>query len=265
MTNAYVGSNQVVKIMIGDKLVWSKRSVLSLDFVNQIYSRDGQPIAFSEAVNFTRASKAWLVTQPTITEYDENIPRISSKGLLIEQEATNYARWSFLPENGEFSRNVGTLFNGSNWQKAGSPGAVLYVNSLEAISEQSVASITATTGSNFSKIVINNAVRVPIKRGQVYYFVVDSIDTRFAGISWDAGENYSTSSIPLAFQIEKGSVPSSPIKTTTVPVTRLADILALKAPALSVAGDWDSTLSISLVGDKLIHTGYGYIRSLVVS
>lgn len=58
---------------------------------------------------------------------------------------------------------------------------------------------------------------------------------------------------------------STMIPTTATPVTRPADYLLNKITGTTVTGDWDSTLNLSIVAGKLVHSGYGRIRSLEIN
>lgn len=58
---------------------------------------------------------------------------------------------------------------------------------------------------------------------------------------------------------------STMIPTTTTPVTRPADYLLNNITGTTVTGDWDSTLTLSIVAGKLVHSGYGRIRSLEIN
>ena len=58
---------------------------------------------------------------------------------------------------------------------------------------------------------------------------------------------------------------STMIPTTATPVTRPADFLLNKITGTTVSGDWDSTLTLSIVAGKLVHSGYGRIRSLEIN
>ena len=58
---------------------------------------------------------------------------------------------------------------------------------------------------------------------------------------------------------------SSMIPTTATPVTRPADFLLNKITGTTVTGDWDSTLTLSIVAGNLVHSGYGRIRSLEIN
>lgn len=245
---------------------------LQADFTTSTYTVNGASKTFADLFTFNRASKAWLVKDTGLQEYAADIPRFDN-GLLIEKEATNYARWSFLPENGEFSRKQGVYFPTSlgMWKKSTSALSALYVNSLEVLTGDVVGSVCAAEGQgnvSFNRMVFDNVIASTSKLANTnvfYYKSSSGITTSNSGIIWDIVENVSSSSAPMYFQIEKGNIPTSPIKTTAAPVTRLADILSLKTKATSIKGDWDSTLTLSIVGGQLVHSGYGRIRSLEIS
>lgn len=267
---SFTGSNTTTAIGFG--FSEAAPNVYTADFVNGAYKVDSTDSTFKDLFTFNRASKAWLVKNTGLQEYAADVPRFD-KGLLIEQKATNYARWSFLPENGEFSRTAGIYFPASvgMWKKSTSAASSLYINSLEALTGDVVGSVCAAAGQgnvSFNRMVFDNVV-VPTSKlanTNVFYYATSGGTTaNNTGILWDSVENVATSSAPLYFQIEKGKVPSSPIKTTTAPVTRLADILSLKTKATSIKGDWDSTLTLSIVEGKLVHSGYGRIRSLEIN
>lgn len=58
---------------------------------------------------------------------------------------------------------------------------------------------------------------------------------------------------------------STMIPTTATPVTRPADYLLNNITGTTVTGDWDSTLNLTIVAGKLVHSGYGRIRSLEIN
>lgn len=69
----------------------------------------------------------------------------------------------------------------------------------------------------------------------------------------------------IAVDAKEGNQVSSMIPTTATPVTRPADFLLNKITGTTVTGDWDSTLNLSIVAGKLVHSGYGRIRSLEIN
>lgn len=243
------------------------------NFVAGTHTINGQSKSFADIYSFSRDSLAWIAKDATIIEYAKNVPRITSNGLLIEKQATNYARWSFLPEDGGFRRSTGIYFHPEVgvWTKVVSTTSSLYVNSPEALSGNVVASVCAVPdygNVSFTRMVFDNAV-VPTTRlpnTNVFYFTRSTgTSGSNTGVGWDSVENVATSSAPMYFQIEQGTLPTSPIKTTTTPVTRLADILSLNVQAYSVWGDWDSTLSITVQAGALVVSGYGRIRAINVN
>ena len=66
-------------------------------------------------------------------------------------------------------------------------------------------------------------------------------------------------------QLEDGAIRTSMVKTASTPVTRPADYLLNKITGTTVTGDWDSTLTLSIVAGNLVHSGYGRIRSLEIN
>ena len=69
----------------------------------------------------------------------------------------------------------------------------------------------------------------------------------------------------IAVDAKEENQVSSMIPTTTTPVTRPADYLLNNITGTTVTGDWDSTLNLSIVAGKLVHSGYGRIRSLEIN
>lgn len=69
----------------------------------------------------------------------------------------------------------------------------------------------------------------------------------------------------IAVDAKEENQVSSMIPTTTTPVTRPADFLLNKITGTTVTGDWDSTLTLSIVDGQLVHSGYGRIRSLEIN
>lgn len=69
----------------------------------------------------------------------------------------------------------------------------------------------------------------------------------------------------IAVDAKEENQVSSMIPTTATPVTRPADYLLNNITGTTVTGDWDSTLTLSIVAGKLVHSGYGRIRSLEIN
>ena len=76
------------------------KPIISFDFGNQIYSKDGQPQTFAGITTFSRASTATYVEtyidnlsrkQKRIATAAVNTPRFEEKGLLVEGASTNVA------------------------------------------------------------------------------------------------------------------------------------------------------------------------------
>lgn len=69
----------------------------------------------------------------------------------------------------------------------------------------------------------------------------------------------------IAVDAKEENQVTSMIPTTTTPVTRPADYLLNNISGTTVTGDWDSTLTLSIVNGQLVHSGYGRIRSLEIN
>lgn len=81
-----------------DIIKWTGHEVpqqpMYADFVNHRYALNGKPCRFQDIFEFIRLSKAWDFTESGLKEYGIDEPRISDKGLLIEPESTNHARYT---------------------------------------------------------------------------------------------------------------------------------------------------------------------------
>lgn len=79
------------------------------------------------------------------------------------------------------------------------------------------------------------------------------------------GDGVSAMLVSYPQYLTEDAVPNSVIPTTTSPVTRPADFLLNNISGTTVTGDWDSTLTLSIVNGNLVHSGYGRIRSLEIN
>lgn len=232
----------------------------SADFTKGIYKVKGASKTFTDLFTFTRSGRAWLVKETGLQEYAADVPRFDN-GLLIEQSATNYAYYSFLPSNGVYiKRNV--QHNGHTWEKI-DKGAIAFLYTRNAQSDSAgTASIFHKSPNNFEVIVLNNDQLVTTTTiGYSYAYFTRASENVNSGLLWKASED----TRPFAFQLESGSRTTSPIQTTTKPTTRPADFLLNKITGTTVTGDWDSTLNLSIVDGQLVHSGYGRIRSLEIN
>ena len=62
----------------------------TLDFVNNVYTRNGKTSSLDKLSEFIRLSSATKWQDEQLVEVQNNIPRISGEGLLIEPQRTNY-------------------------------------------------------------------------------------------------------------------------------------------------------------------------------
>lgn len=233
---------------------------LQADFTTGTYKADGAAKTFVDLFTFTRAGKAWLFKDTGLQEYATDVPRLDN-GLLIEQSATNLISYSSLPNVSSINR-YNTVFEGGLWKKetAGlsarlNPGTVNSLKKNHVISMESVG--------EFSEAIISGQIVQLTKVGRVSFGVVDTaIDGGLSGVRWAADEDTQK---PKYVQLEAGIKPTSLIVTDTTPVTRPADYLLNKITGTTVTGDWDSTLTLSIVNGNLVHSGYGRIRSLEIN
>ncbi len=202
----------------------------------------------------------------TIVEYDVNEPRLDN-GLLIEPQATNYASYSFLPETGVNYLKGGVVFSDGYWTLIpDDPDVYLYPKPYPpAIPVGAVASLGTTTPANFSFITVNGYLNGVTQEGLVNYATVDSVNNlSLFGVVLDKVNTLGAVQLQY-LQLEEGSVPTSPIKTQGEPATRAADQLLSNITGSTVTGDWDSTLSLSIVDGQLVHSGYGRIRTIEIN
>ncbi len=241
-------------------------SKLSADFTAGTYKASGVTKTFEDLFTFTRAGKAWLVKETGLQEYAADVPRLDN-GLLIEQSATNYAAWSFLPENGSYAKR-GVIFSEGHWVYDGveTYAAFLYSLPQANLSQGNRIFSTQAVGAEMQVMRTGTSGSTPLlHRGGIDYFVKIPPDTSsINGLVYSKVANQ----YALYYQVEglnAQQLPTSPIKTTTAPVTRPADFLLNKITGTTVTGDWDSTLTLSIVNGNLVHSGYGRIRSLEIN
>lgn len=257
------------------------------DFTNDRYVKDGVPCSFKDLFTFTRAGKAWLVKDTGLQEYAADVPRLDS-GLLIEQSATNYMTWSVL--QGTDAQNYTPLSNiiasDDTILKTGkmytyTKGATAYAYKSYPRLNLNIdvyASRTDGLAATLGDITANfNGAFASVNRSDI-----KSNYNRVTGLTIVSGSliesptflgivKYVSQDLPdadlrsHAMQATEDDYSSSLIVTSTVPVTRPADHLLNKITGTTVTGDWDSTLNLSIVAGKLVHSGYGRIRSLEIN
>lgn len=270
---------------------------LQADFTTGTYKASGAAKTFADLFTFTRAGKAWLVKDTGLQEYAADIPRLDD-GLLIEQSATN------LLSSTTGILLTGLTISGSATKEDLSDGFHYLDSSLTAelgsiyalsttVKNNGVNrfSLTQTLGGNRS--VFLNIPSGGIAQSALEYGYTHTLHGQYNRLSapfkayasgirglrlfysrlYD-GANYNdakykgdgASSLHIInMQAEIGQLTTSPIPTTTSPVTRPADFLLNKITGTAVTGDWDSTLTLSIVAGQLVHSGYGRIRSLEIN
>lgn len=241
--------------------------LLSANFTTGTYKLNDTDSTFDDLFTFNRAGKAWLVKDNGLVEYAVDVPRFDN-GLLIEQAATNYALWSFLPENGSYDKR-GLVFTNGHWVYDGIEPSTTYLYTLPIadLSQGNRILSTQAVGVAFALMRTGTQVLTSLShKGAVDYFVKIPPDTSsINGLVYSKVANQ----YALYYQVEglnAQQLPTSPIKTTTAAVTRPADFIASKVTIGStLTGDWDSTLNLSLVNGQIQHTGYGRVRSLEIS
>ena len=258
---------------------------LQADFTTGTYKASGAAKTFEDLFTFSRAGKAWLVKETGLQEYAADVPRLDN-GLLIEKEATNllvnsiaktpllggslsaasFTEYTITEQIATFGYNEVNITNGHFRQQTSLTVGEAYTLSMR-LKEGSQEGVIFSSPSNMppSSIYIDNTT--PVNGGVFSY--TQTIDS---GGTTSVRFGKSTSSVTnqpafkvSTWQLEKNGHVSSFIPTTTAPVTRPADYLLNKITGTTVTGDWDSTLNLSIVSGKLVHSGYGRIRSLEIN
>ena len=241
---------------------------LQADFTTGTYNSNGAAKTFADLFTFTRAGKAWLVKESGLQEYAADVPRLDS-GLLIEQSATCLNGNSFLDVAlSNISGGVSKVGSGIT-RKQGERG-YFYPRPYAEASVTCCLSAWRLTGDVFYEMMVDGQVIYDLtSKSNVDYRASPSLTSKNTGLRWDDTKNISgnqhSAAVAFAFQVEVGILPTSPIKTITSPVTRPADYLLNKITGTTVTGDWDSTLTLSIIAGQLVHSGYGRIRSLEIN
>lgn len=265
------------------------------DFTAGTYKSDGATKTFADLFTFNRAGKAWLVKDTGSVEYAADVPRFDN-GLLVEKEATNLATWALQPDKWQGSKfnyvyitnidgeNTGVIATGNSigvptfdfTSKTNSVSAMYYIGQKpENLIDYTFLLRNSTTATNlrsygFIEISTTNFKYSDEHKPNIFKVWGDWNDDIGIGdgLSMYQGRVGDTNGITLiwyARQITPDTLMSSLIKTEDVPVTRPADFLTSKITGTTITGDWDSTLSLSLVNGQIAHTGYGRIRSLEIT
>lgn len=255
------------------------------NFTTGTYKADGEAKTFTDLFTFTRAGKAWLVKDTGLQEYAADVPRFDD-GLLIEKEATNllansiakdpllegslssasFTEYTITEQIATFGYNEVNITNGHLRQETSLTVGEVYTLSMR-LKEGSREGTVYSYPANIPAAIIFTDNTTPLTGG-----VFSHTQTIVSGGSTSIrfGKSISPVTNRPAFkvstwQLEKNGHVSSFIATTTAPVTRPADYLLNKITGTTVTGDWDDTLNLSIVNGKLVHSGYGRIRSLEIN
>lgn len=279
---------------ISDVLI---KGPIEADFTTGTYKVNGAAKSFADLFTFNRAGKAWLVKDTGLQEYDIDVPRFDN-GLLIERESTNYmsnavpmasdgtsnfvfaANTDFgilVPNVLELSVNPDLIYSTryayqnlpvvpTTWSvylRAPSDALIGFGGDGDGVHTAMYAIYNQITGELIptDKPVISTVT--PYKGWYKITAMREDNPTSLFLIYAKTGSINDVLEVALK-QAEFGEV-SSYILTSDSPVTRPADYLLNKITGTTVTGDWDSTLTLSIVNGNLVHSGYGRIRSLEIN
>ncbi len=250
---------------------------LQADFTTGAYKLNGAAKTFADLFNFNRAGKAWLVKETGLQEYAADVPRLDN-GLLIEQSATN--TWTNSTTFSTATIGTGSLLL---------PSVVTGGMAVRLTQVDRFGTLKISLGVNLNPVTLSFYVDNQLDSDTRLRFTVSGVSPLpknyttskgFANISQSETGTGGLSGLDVYYptiqdaakyidihmaQLEEGTRKTSMIKTEATPVTRPADFLTSKITGTTVTGDWDSTLTLSIVAGKLVHSGYGRIRSLEIN
>lgn len=259
-----------------------------LDFTKNRYSENGVPCGIDSVGNFTRLSSATMWQDGKLVEVGNNIPRISSDGLLIEPQRTNIFPNSVMttgvgviPTTLEVSEgNVVPAVRFPQGVTTWSYAIVLRPNPcvISAYVKNSDNSKPEFTGSveglesDFAFLVGSDGITASgeytvSRHGDVYRASVLSVlpeKQGNTGIIKYAG-NSATDLTATYRQLEAGDTLTSLIKTSGTPATRSPDILIIDVePNQYISGEWDDGVVFEQFSGYAKFSGQGYIRNIEV-
>lgn len=230
------------------------------DFVNNQYSKDQLPVNISDISEFIRLSSATMWQDERLIEVQNNIPRISGEGLLIEPQRTNVAQpftlWS--PSSGaEIVRSTIDTYTYIN--TVPQVGAVF--TRAEAVASIKSMYVQASEGGE-ARLQADKAKydRYTLSASQIRRYKTPPISVSAWGVFAPIGQN-----ILRYPQDEEGDQITSYIPVGFSPTTRSPDILNIPLlPTQSITGDWDEGVTYEIVDNIATFTGHGYIRNITV-
>jgi hypothetical protein len=275
---------------------------ITADFENDVYVKNGTPVTFAEAFGFSRAGKAWLFGDTGLVEYAPDMARFGN-GLVLEHESTNLIRNSDLATyslqnasflNGKLIEN-NALRGHSIYTRAPNTDSVPhYLTVLARANERNILLIgnyvdngsssvftcdlltgnpiyQRSSSTSYSSKIANDWVAINVLKGwstpynqMHFYMVTDRTATKPTSSAYQ-GDGSSGMELAYPSFSLNNHIPQSVIETRGTPITRPADFLTTSnVAAQTVTGDWDATLTLSIVDGKLKHEGYGTIRNLEI-
>ena len=259
------------------------------DFEKNRYAVRGVPVGLSDVSEFIRLSSATEWQEGKLVEVQNNIPRISGDGLLIEPQHTNLLLRSIEPNYWfggghyikEFIENIdgkmtavratritsSPAYTGAFSQDPNMPIVADYIG--KETNNNPLFRNNATTTNYTGNIHIKNEVIKPN-----IYRRIDSIDAadspRSVGDFIAYYINGASAAVGLvytlyALQILESESYSSLIITGASPATRSPDILNIPLlPTQTLTGDWDEGVTYEVVDNIATFTGHGHIRNITV-
>lgn len=268
-----------------DIIKWTGQEVpqqpMYADFVNHRYALNGKPCSFQDIFEFIRLSKAWDFTESGLKEYGIDEPRISSKGLLIEPESTNFLRDSFMTEGvngfdikggdlefgeddiGSYIKFIKSAADNYAYKKymVTDPDAKDGDYRISFLSDSS--SLRFSSGANADLQSVGILLRSSVDEKDKVYSVYANVN--------EPGQNGNSRGFVkrphhsevepkiYAIQMENHPFSTSFIKTEDSPTTRLPDTLRLLQDGVLTI---DADEGIVQTGNEF--SGFGYIRKMEI-
>lgn len=272
------------------------------DFEKNRYAVKGVPVGLSDISEFIRLSSATMWQDVQFVEVQNNTPRISSEGLLIEPQRTNpivkpMNTWDLMGMTVTDTTLVGeTAVALTNHTAAGARYVRTKTDLFGLDNKTAVMSFISkpnypntfimirTRGSSgyqnydYDNSVFGNDDFFSASTSNEYFTKIES-EVQL-GVSNMYLSLYTSSEATLlenvlevdvagatvaSVQVEEGIRATSFIPTKGAPATRSPDILNIPLlPTQTVTGDWDEGVTYSVADGVATFTGHGYIRNIIV-
>lgn len=261
ITKAYLGDKRVLQITHNGKKLINVPKLIA-NFTTGTYKSNGDNKTFTDLFTFSRAGKAWLVKDVGLQEYAVDVPRFAN-GLLIEKASTNHAPNSIYASAATTTINVTDMwdyeFKSTNTIIPHAKNPLNYLGNMFVFSVYVIPEAVTNVRMYFSD---SDGYANANKDGKRYYR--NSTISQSSGYTPHVRVEGVEAHTRMA-QLEAGGLPTSWIKTGANTITtRPAEFLTTKVSGTTVTGDWDNTLTLSIVNGQLVHSGYGRIRSLEI-